>query len=254
MRNARIGLLLLGAAVVSAACDGSDDGASANGTGGTAGNGGSSTGSGGSPPGSGGASSGSGGASPAGDGGKSTGGRASTGGNTPSDSGAGGGLMDAGPDAPAIPAFVSKFQSDVNAVSAAVRGRSPGGPQVCASFVPSFTVKSAAFGVDGIVEHVSSFLGISPGEIRMQSRACGIDGTPRCSSLFQHDVAAHGGPMSTEIMPLAEALESTSSEVRLATLVWSRNGVPEPDITVLIGVRDGWLLTIAIFPGYSICP
>jgi hypothetical protein len=105
-----------------------------------------------------------------------------------------------------------------------------------------------------IVNYISAIVGVPATAIAVAPQACGDPSHATCANLFQNDVAHFGGANSVTTYPLAQQIDATATNVRLATYSpTDAQGMGLPAIVVMSGIQDGWLMTIATFGDRTTC-
>jgi hypothetical protein len=151
-----------------------------------------------------------------------------------------------------VPQALTTFASDVSAASDAALGGS--GPQVCSAAIPPVQVALSSDMDAAIVRYISAIVGVPETALAVEPQHCGDANSAPCANVFQNDVAHFGGSNALTTYPLAQQLEATSTDVRVA--IYSptdAQGLGLPAIVAMSGIHDGWLMAIATFGDRTSC-
>jgi hypothetical protein len=154
-------------------------------------------------------------------------------------------------DAPAsldeagIPIDLAAFRNDIAQASA--RAQAAGGPAWCAMAPPSVRVSSAAEVTAAVRSFVSQVLGTAASNLQMAPQACGGPGHAPCADVFNLNAGGFGGPINTEIYPLAQRIDQNATSVQVTVVTLPPSG--GASVVVTAGIKDGWLMGLAVFGG-----
>ncbi len=148
-------------------------------------------------------------------------------------------------DASEVPIEIQNLANDVH--DASVTAQSFGGPQNCATSIPSIPVATDADVAAAVVNYVSAVVGVQPSEVSSDTQVCGTSSTATCANMFQNNVAHFGGQLSSTIYAAAQRLEGSASHVGITILTPTKDGLTLQANVVLAGIQNGWLVSVAVF-------
>ena len=81
----------------------------------------------------------------------------------------------------------------------------------------------------------------------------GTPSTNTCAETFAHDTAKSGGSIYDTARPLAQELETNTTDVDVTIWVPMKDWITLPPIVVMTGISDGVLVGLALFNTPNVC-